>query len=85
MPEPRLPEAEPAGADASGAVTDEHEVFFEGEWLATRIYDRALLVPGNRVEGPAILTEFDSTTVVLKGYRAEVDRFRNVLIHPSER
>ena len=40
-------------------------------------------MPGNRVEGPAIVTEFDSTTVVLAGYAAEVDRYLNLIINPT--
>ena len=40
--------------------------------------------PGHRVEGPAIVTEFDSTTVVLSGYAAEVDRYLNLIINPTE-
>jgi N-methylhydantoinase A len=84
MPKPQLVEAAGgAGPDASGAVVDEHEVYFEGEWLPTKIYDRSLLSPGNRIEGPAIVTEFDSTTVVLAGYAAEVDRFLNLIIDRS--
>jgi N-methylhydantoinase A len=46
-------------------------------------YDRAQLAPGHRISGPAIVTEFDSTTVVLEGYEAEVDRFFNILIRPE--
>ena len=84
VPEPQLPEEEPAAGDASEAVVDEHEVYFQGEWLPTRIYDRAKLRPGYRVEGPAIVTEFDSTTVVLSGYAAEVDRYLNLIINPTE-
>jgi N-methylhydantoinase A/oxoprolinase/acetone carboxylase beta subunit len=38
---------------------------------------------GPRIEGPAIVTEFDSTTVVLDGYAAEVDRYFNLLIRPE--
>jgi N-methylhydantoinase A len=84
MPEPTLPEGEPGtGPDSSHAVVDEHEVYFQGEWLPTKIYDRSRLLPGNRIEGPAIVTEFDSTTVVLAGYAAEVDRFLNLLIDPA--
>ena len=52
---------------------------------ATTVYDRAKLVPGNRVDGPAIVTEFDSTTVVLPGYVAEVDRYSNILITEGAR
>ena len=47
------------------------------------VYDRSELLPGNRVEGPAIVTEFDSTTVVLAGYGAEVDRYLNLIINPA--
>jgi N-methylhydantoinase A len=84
VPKPNLPESDERGeADASHAAVDEHEVYFGGEWLPTTIYDRSKLVPGNRVEGPAIVTEFDSTTVVLAGHAAEVDRYLNLIINPS--
>jgi N-methylhydantoinase A len=84
VPEPQLPEGEPGAGDASGAVVDEHEVYFQGSWLPTRIYDRGRLRPGHRFEGPAIVTEFDSTTVVLSGHAAEVDRYLNLIINPVE-
>jgi N-methylhydantoinase A len=84
VPEPQLPEEEPGAGDTSDAVVDEHEVYFQGEWLPTRIYERGRLRPGHRVEGPAVVTEFDSTTVVLAGYSAEVDRYLNLIINPTE-
>jgi N-methylhydantoinase A len=84
MPTPQLPESDAtAAADASAAVIDEHEVYFQGAWLPTRIYDRARLLPGHRIAGPAIVTEFDSTTVVLAGHEATIDRFLNILINPE--
>jgi N-methylhydantoinase A len=86
MPELEIAEAkELADDDATSAIVDEHKVYFEGEWLPTRIYDRGKLQAGHRIEGPAIITEFDSTTVVLQGYAAEVDRFLNILIRPMTR
>ncbi len=85
VPKPQLPESDEQGApDASHAVIDEHTVYFHGEWLPTKIYDRSKLVPGNRVEGPAIITEFDSTTVVLAGYTTEIDRYLNLIINPTK-
>jgi N-methylhydantoinase A len=85
VPKPRMQESEERGeADASHAVVEEHSVYFGGAWLPTTIYDRAKLIPGNRVEGPAIVTEFDSTTVVLADYAAEVDRHLNLIINPKE-
>jgi N-methylhydantoinase A len=82
VPKPRLPEATGADADASGAVIDEHEVYFQRRWLPTKIYDRSRLLAGNRIDGPAIVTEFDSTTVVLADHTAHVDRYLNLLINP---
>ncbi len=81
---PELPTAELSSEDASSAVVDEHDVTFDGERVPTKIYDRALLRPGATLAGPAIVTEFDSTTVVLPGYRAAVDRNFNILITPSD-
>ena len=40
--------------------------------------------PGATFEGPAIVTEFDSTTVVLPGHRATVDANFNILITPTD-
>jgi N-methylhydantoinase A len=81
---PELPIGEHAGADASGAVADEQSVWFEGTQHATKIYDRAKLKPQMAFTGPAIVTEFDSTTVVLPGYAAEVDVNFNILITPND-
>jgi N-methylhydantoinase A len=84
VPEPQLPEASSSGgSDPSAAVIDEHQVYFQGGSLPTKIYDRAKLEAGNRIPGPAIVTEFDSTTVVLQGFHADVDAHLNLLINPD--
>ena len=44
------------------------------------IYDRNNLLARNQIEGPAIVEEVDSTTVILPEYVAEVDDFGNLLI-----
>ena len=47
------------------------------------IYDRAKLRAGDRIAGPAVIVEMDSTTLVLPGCVARVDRFGNILIRPE--
>jgi N-methylhydantoinase A len=84
VPKPELPTGALGSPDASGAVVDEHEVVFDGERVSTKIYDRSKLEPGALLSGPAIVTEFDSTTVVLPGFRAEVDANFNILITPND-
>jgi N-methylhydantoinase A len=84
VPKLELPVGKAGGADASAAVVSEHQVVFDGQRVATKIYDRSKLQPGASLDGPAIVTEFDSTTVVLPGHRAEVDVNFNILIIPNE-
>ena len=51
-----------------------------GGFVSCPVYDRYLLATGAVVEGPAIVEELDSTTVIHPGYRALVDRFGNLLL-----
>jgi N-methylhydantoinase A len=44
------------------------------------IYDRARLGAGARLDGPAIITQLDATTLVLPGQLAEVDAFGNLIV-----
>jgi N-methylhydantoinase A len=83
VPEPALRSGTLSGPDPSAAVVETQDVVFDGERLATTIYDRARLEPGAAFAGPAIVTEFDSTTVVLPGYTATVDTNYNILITAS--
>jgi N-methylhydantoinase A len=78
-----LPEGEPDGPSPKQAQSAEHKIYFDGQFLSTPIYDRAKLRPGNTMPGPAIVTEMDSTTVVLPGFTGEVDRYFNILIRPG--
>ncbi len=45
----------------------------------TPIYDRSMLAAGFRLQGPAVVEEFGSTTVVFPGQSLEVDE-RGILI-----
>jgi N-methylhydantoinase A len=36
------------------------------------------------LEGPAIVTEMDSTTLILPGHSGEVDTFGNILVRPNQ-
>ena len=49
-----------------------------------QVYDRAKLRAGDVVPGPAIVTEMDSTTLVLPGHAATVHRSGCLLIRPVD-
>jgi N-methylhydantoinase A/oxoprolinase/acetone carboxylase beta subunit len=44
------------------------------------VYDRYVLAPGAAVEGPAVVEERESTTIVGPGGRIEVDAARNLSV-----
>ena len=69
-----------ADADAAEAFTVENPVIFEGEALPTNFYRREALRPGNRIAGPAIVTEFSATTVVPPDFSAVVDVYQNLIL-----
>ena len=66
--------------DPSAAKYAQSKVYYDGQHHDAIIFDRALLKAGDRVSGPAIVTEMDSTTLVLPGCTGEVDPVGNILI-----
>ncbi len=77
-------EIETGNGDPIGAKMRDHTVWMDGQEKAAVIYDRSKLRSGDRVMGPAIIIEMDSTTLVLDGHSADIDRFGNILINPVE-
>ena len=45
-------------------------------------FDREKLGAGTVIPGPAIVSEMDSTTLILPGHAATVDKVGNLLINP---
>ena len=84
MPAFSTPELEAGGESPDAALRHEGDAWFlvggSLEQIATRYYDRAALRAGNRLQGPAIVNQYDSTTVIPPGLEARVDRFGNIVI-----
>jgi N-methylhydantoinase A len=71
------------GASLEECKLHDTRFYYEGEYHDAAIYDRNRLSEGLSVPGPAIVSEMDSTTVVLPGYGAKVDPVGNLLIEPT--
>ncbi len=83
--EPYEPERRALRAgDGSGACYAEREVYFDGGARMTRFYRREDLIPGDVIEGPAMITEYTAATLVLPGCRAYVDELSNLVIEIRE-
>jgi N-methylhydantoinase A len=80
-----IPALEIAKGDGNpiAAKIRDHEVWVDGKFHPAVIYDRAKLRAGDRVPGPAVVVEMDSTTLVLPGCEAVVDPFGTILINPA--
>ena len=79
----QLPTFELETPDASGAIFEQHQVYFRGGFANANIYDRKLLRAGNHVVGPAIVVQADSTTVIHPDHVGIVDRYLNIMISPE--
>jgi N-methylhydantoinase A len=70
-----------ASHSASGRPSSRRAgVWFPSDELDTPVLDRAALASGDAIEGPALIEQMDTTTLVPPGTRAEVDERRNLRI-----
>lgn len=71
----------PFTSSSSDALIDKKMVFFKGNaWIETPIYSRDALLPGHKINGPAIIEQSDATTVIPPGWNAVVDEFLNLTL-----
>jgi N-methylhydantoinase A len=71
------------GRSADECRTGTRTVWAEGAFHEAGIYDRLSLAVGERIAGPAILEQPDTTIFVDPGLYATVDRFGNLVIRPE--
>ncbi|HJN59629.1 MAG TPA: hydantoinase/oxoprolinase family protein [Alphaproteobacteria bacterium] len=73
---------EEGGEDPQDAVVATANVYMDNREQEAKIYDRSKLKSGNRIVGPAIVTEMDSTTLILSDHAGGVDKFGTIVIRP---
>ena len=80
---PELSRLAGASGDAVQAYTGARQVYFRANgWVECPTYDRSMLRADHRIEGPAVINEFDSTVLVLPDQHLVVDGFGNLNISP---
>lgn len=86
VPKLKLPEFKAGGVSPEVALAGKRPVRFEEyeKYRETPVYRRAELLTGNRIEGPAIVEQLDSTTVILPRQTAAVDRYGSLVITVEE-
>jgi N-methylhydantoinase A len=76
LPAPDLPEGPP---DPAKALLGKRALQLDA-LVPAPVYQRARLLAGNVLRGPAIVTQLDSTTLIPPGWQAVVDRYANLVI-----
>jgi N-methylhydantoinase A len=77
---PKLASVAMRGAPAArsaGART--RRLFLDGRFWEARVFDRDGLPAGAHFEGPAVVEQYDTTTLVPPGFAVTVDRFGNLI------
>ncbi|MGH7810080.1 MAG: hydantoinase/oxoprolinase family protein [Candidatus Binatia bacterium] len=82
VPQAKLSPGKVTGRKIEAAKSGERKVFFGKEhgMLLTQVYNRDRLEPGHQINGPAIVEQLDTTTVIHPEQEAAVDEYRNIII-----
>ena len=70
-------------AKLEDSIIQDSKYYHDGAWHDIKIYDRSKLMEGMKIPGPAIVSEMDSTTVILPNHNAVVDKVGNLIINPE--
>jgi len=73
-------EALPDGGSLQPAITGEQRIAFADGSRPVPVYDRSRLGAGTRIDGPAVLTQLDATSLLLPGQTAEVHRYGALIV-----
>jgi N-methylhydantoinase A len=86
VPRLELPKLAYGDGRAERALKGERPLFDidANRFVRAKVYDRQALMAGDRIAGPAIIDQFDATTVVLGGQTATVDGTATLIIETSD-
>jgi N-methylhydantoinase A len=82
VPKLGLPKLRVGSSSPKGAVIEITNVLFPGRKYPTTIYDRGKLQAGNRIFGPAIVTEYSATAAIPPLWTGHVDSYGNLILEP---
>ena len=85
IPKPKFKKEKEGDHKPARALKGKRKVFVQGKYVSLPIYERALLRPADKIQGPAIIEQMDSTTFLSYGHRAQVDPYLNLIVTIGKR
>jgi N-methylhydantoinase A len=80
VPAVSIPKYAPQGLKLSDALRETRQVRFDGKTISCPVYQREKLDVGLTLRGPAILDQFDCTTIICAGQVARIDEWKNLIV-----
>jgi N-methylhydantoinase A len=80
VPAVSLPRFARTGVPLAAALRERRRVRFDGAEVDCPVYQREQVDVGATIPGPAILDQFDATTVLYPGQLAAVDEYKNLIV-----
>jgi N-methylhydantoinase A len=80
VPPVDMPKFERTGTSLADAQRETRQVRMDGETIPCPVYQRERLDVGLSFSGPAVLDQFDATTVIYPGQSARVDEWKNLIV-----
>lgn len=72
------------GEAMESAPRRSRDVYFDGKWYDSGLYDGSRLAPGAEIEGPAVIEYLDSIAVVPPACHASMDRRGNLVVSVAQ-
>lgn len=72
------------GSSPKKAFFKEQNLIFKGKEHRASVYDRSLIEAGNKINGPSLVVDRESTVFLPPGSKAEVDKLLNLIIHKKK-
>ena len=70
----------PARSENTGAIKGTRRIAIGGAMMEAILYERERLGVGAKVKGPAIIEQFDATTVIPTGWHGQVDGYHDLVL-----
>jgi N-methylhydantoinase A len=80
VPPVGMPKFTPQGLKLADALRERRPVRFDGKTVSCPVYQREKLDVGATIRGPAVLDQFDCTTIICSGQVARVDEWKNLIV-----
>jgi N-methylhydantoinase A len=66
----------------ANAAVGQRDIWFDGRRSSAAFYERRTLGGSSHINGPAVITQMDSTIIIPPDWRAEIDEAANLVLEP---